>query len=251
MITKNKLDKLVLKYETKSFIPFDPVKYIHLFEDKKDIEIAGFVASLFAYGNRKAFIFKLDELFRLMKFSPYEFVYKFTEENSLLNDFDYRFSKGCDIKEVFLILNQLYCKEGSGLENLFAYGWNKFHTVKGMLMVVSDYFYANVKNDITNGFYHLIPDANKSSALKRMNMFLRWMIRDGVVDKGVWHFMPKSELIIPLDTHVAKLSVEMGLVPKSNGDFKTAQKITEKLKEFDDLDPVKYDFALFGYGVDK
>lgn len=251
MITKNKLDELVLKYETKEFISQDPVRYVHSFKSKRDIEIAGFIASLFAYGNRKVFLSKLDKLIQMMGDSPYKFVLSFTQENSMLDSFEYRFSKGCDIKEIFLILKQLYREEESSLEELFSFGWNKFKTVKGMLITVTDYFYSNVKNEVTKGFYHLIPDANKSSALKRMNMFLRWMVRDGVVDKGVWNFMPKSELLIPLDTHVSRLSVEMGLVAKSNGDFKTAQLITEKLKEFDDFDPIKYDFALFAYGIDK
>lgn len=249
MITKTKLDELVKKYETKNFITTDPVKFIHMFKNKKDIEIAGFISSIFSYGNRKTFIAKLDELFSIMNYTPLNYVLNFTPNKKDLDNFNYRFSKGKDIKEIILILNKLYKKDNSSLEKLFQYGWETHKNVKGMLITVSDYFYANVKNNVTKGFYHLIPNAHKSSSLKRMNMFLRWMIRKSPVDTGIWNFMPTSELIIPLDTHVARLSVETGLIKKAAGNFKTAQEITNILKTFDPIDPIKYDFALFGYGV--
>ena len=89
------------------------------------------------------------------------------------------------------------------------------------------------------------------SALKRINMFLRWMVRDGVVDFGLWDFISKSELIIPLDTHVARLSRKFNLLKRKVNDYKSAIELTEKLKEFDEFDPVKYDFALFGLGVNE
>lgn len=249
MITKSKLDELAQQYETIDFINPDPVRFLHLYKDKKDIEIAGFLASMFAYGNRKAFIPKINSLLDIMQNKPLEYILNFKPEENALDNFEYRFSKGSDIKEIILILKKLYKDDNSSLEELFAYGWEIHHSVKSMLITVCDYFYANVKNEVTKGFYHLIPDAKKSSALKRMNMFLRWMIRDGCVDAGIWHFMPKSELIIPLDTHVARISVETGLIKKANGDFKTALEITKALKAFDPNDPIKYDFALFGYGV--
>lgn len=249
MITKSKLDELVKQYETTDFIEPDPVRFLHIFENKQDIEIAGFLASMFAYGNRKAFIPKINQLLDIMKNKPLKYILNFNPETKELDDFDYRFSKGCDIKEIIIILQKLYKTDKSSLEELFAYGWKTHKSVKGMLITVCDYFYANVKNEVTKGFYHLIPDAKKSSALKRMNMFLRWMVREGCVDAGIWKFMPKSELIIPLDTHVARISVETGLVDKANGDFKTAEAITKVLKTFDADDPTKYDFALFGYGV--
>lgn len=249
MITKQKLDSLVTKYETTEFIKDDPIQFPHMFKNKNDIEIAGFLASMFSYGSRKAFIPKLYELFNVMNMKPYEYILNFNYKDKDLDNFDYRFSKGCDIKEIILILQKLYKHENSSLEALFKHGWQTHKSIKEMLITVCDYFYSNVQNEVTKGFYHLIPDANKSSALKRMNMFLRWMIRKSTVDIGVWSFLPTSELIIPLDVHVGRLSVETGLIDKSNGDFKTALEITGILKNFDSNDPVKYDFALFGYGV--
>ncbi len=249
MITKTKMDELAAEYETKDFIDSDPVRFPSMYKTREDIEIAGFLSSMFAYGNRKAFIPKLEELFEIMGKKPFEYVKNYDENSLDLDNFDYRFSKGCDIKEIMRILKKLYTKDDSSLEALFKYGWESRKTIKGMLEVVCDYFYSNVKNEVTKGFYHLIPDAHKSSALKRMNMFLRWMVREGEVDLGVWRFVPKSELIIPLDTHVARLSVTTGIITRANGDFKTAEQITRVLREFDPQDPVKYDFALFGYGV--
>ena len=249
MITKQKLDTLVKQYETKEFIKNDPIQFPHLFKNKRDIEIAGFLASMFAYGNRKAFIPKLTELFNTMNLQPLKYISNFDIKNKDLDNFNYRFSKGCDIKEIILILKKLYIDDNSNLEQLFKYGWNTHKTIKGMLITVCDYFYSNTKNEVTKGFYHLIPNARKTSALKRMNMFLRWMIRKGEVDLGIWNFIQPSNLIIPLDTHVERLSIETGLIKSSNGDFKTALEITNALKNFDTQDPIKYDFALFGYGV--
>jgi uncharacterized protein (TIGR02757 family) len=95
----------------------------------------------------------------------------------------------------------------------------------------------------------MIPDARKGSAMKRMCMYLRWMVRKGEVDFGIWNFMPPSELFIPLDTHVARISREMGLLTRKSNDFEAVIELTENLKKFDEQDPVKYDFAIFGYGV--
>ena len=244
---KELLDKYVEEYETPDFIPADPVQFVHRFEDKKDIEIAGFIASMFAYGKREAFIEKLNRIFALMNNRPFGFVKNFEPE--LITDCDYRFSKTVDLVEILRILNALY-SENETLETLFRYGYEKSNTVKGMLKVCVDYFYSKVNTDkVTQGFYHLLPDPDKNSALKRMNMMLRWFVRDGVVDRGIWKFVDKSELLIPLDVHVGKISRKLGLLSRSNNDFKTVCELTDTLKTFDSKDPVKYDFALFGYGV--
>lgn len=242
------LDKYVEEYETKDFIPADPVQFVHRFENKEDIEIAGFIASMFAYGKREAFIEKLNHIFSLMDNKPLEFVKNFGKKRDLITDCDYRFSKTIDLVEVLRILNILY-SENETLESLFKYGYEQSGTIKGMLKISTDYFYSRVSNEATQGFYHLLPNPDKNSALKRMNMMLRWFVRDGVVDRGIWKFIDKSELLIPLDVHVSKISRKLGLLTRANNDFKTVQELTNTLKTFDNSDPVKYDFALFGYGV--
>lgn len=244
MNLKQQLDELVLKYETKDFIKDDPIQFPHRFKEVKDIELAGFIASMFAFGNRKVFIRKLDELFNLFQNEPKNFIENF--ERKSLKGFNYRFAKEEDVEEIFLVLKKLY-SSNSSLEELFKYGYEpkNFHQ---MLKVVTDYFYSNMEN--TFGAKYLIPDANKNGAMKRVNMFLRWLIRDGEVDLGIWKFIDKSELLIPLDTHVARISREMNLLKRNSNDFKAVNELTNELKTFDKNDPVKYDFAMFGYGID-
>ena len=246
--TKSYLDKLTEKYENKDFIKNDPIQFPHRFKQKEDIEIAGFIASIFAYGKREVFIQKLNIIFEKMNNKPYDFVRQFNEKSNILDNCDYRFSKGIDLKQIVLTLKTLY-NNNESLESLFLYGWNKTRTINGMFQVVTDNFYARTTMPITQGFYHLLPNPNKGSACKRLNMFLRWMIRDGYVDLAIWKFISKSELIIPLDTHVAKISRKLNLINRQQNDWKTAKELTDKLKEYCPSDPVKYDFAMFGYGV--
>lgn len=248
MITKTELEKLVEKYETEDFIKEDPIQFPHRFKNDKDIEIAGFLASLFAYGNRKIFIKKLDELFKIMNNQPLEFILNFNPNE--LKGFNYRFAKDYDIIEVFLILNKLY-KEDGGLKVLFEYGYGLDNSILTMFQTVVDYFYSNTKNSVGMGFYHLIPNPKNGGAMKRMNMFLRWMVRKGSVDLGIWDFMSTSELLIPIDVHVSRLSREMGLLTRNCDNFKSVMELTENLKKLDPNDPVKFDFAIFGLGVNK
>src|SRR5574344_743703 len=216
-ITKFELDELAKKYETTDFIKEDPVQFPHRFKEKKDVEIAGFVASMFAYGNRKIFISKLNELFNIMENKPLDFILNF--DGKLLKVFNYVYEHKKEIGQ--------------------------------MLQVVTDYFYSNQKNNVGQGFYHMVPNPACGGAMKRMNMFLRWLIRKSPVDLGVWNFIPKSELLIPLDVHVARISREMGLLRRNSNDFKAVWELTAKLREFCPEDPVKYDFAIFGLGVNR
>lgn len=243
MITKNELDNLVKKYETKDFIKDDPIQIPHRFQDKKDIEIAGFIASLLAYGSRKQFIKKLDELCIIMQNEPLNFIQNFDEKS--IGDFNYRFGKPYDFIEIFNIMKTLY-NTSDGLEELFNYGKNQNKTFE----TVVDYFYSRVDQEkAKQGFYHMIPNPHNGGAMKRMCMYLRWMVRKGPVDFGIWHEIKPSELYIPLDVHVGRISRETGLLTRNANDFKSVLEITNHLKEFCPEDPIKYDFALFGYGV--
>lgn len=240
------LDLLCEQFENPDFIYDDPIQFPHLYVYKKDIEIAGFLASVFAYGKRDAFIEKLNFLFEAMGNSPLEFLKNFNPETSDFKGFDYRFSKSEDLINLLKILSKLY--QNSSLEELFAYGYEKTKTIKGMLQVVVDYFYSNCDN-LSKGFCHLLPNPQKNSALKRFNMYLRWMVRGGCVDLGIWSFIKPVDLFIPLDTHVARISRDLGLLKRTSNDWQAVCELTEALKKFDFDDPIKYDFALFGYGV--
>ena len=247
MITKNELDKLVQLYETPDFINDDPIQFLHRLNNKKDIEIAGFISSLVAYGRRELFIKKLEELFSIAQNEPYNFIINF--DPKLLGNFNYRFGKPNDFAMIFSILKELYTKNG-GLEELFKYGYN--NPIKNNIFIpITDYFYSRAEENTQQGFYFMIPDPKKGGAMKRMCMFLRWMVRKGPVDFGIWNFMPTSDLYIPLDVHVARISREMGLLKRNANDFKAVLELTNNLKQFDPNDPVKYDFAMFGYGVNQ
>lgn len=247
MITKEEIDKLVQTYETKEFFYDDPVGIPNRFSDKKDKEIAGFIASLVAYGRREVFLKKLAILFEIAQNEPLNFILNF--EPKILGDFNYRFGKPDDFAQIFNILRDLYEKEG-GLEELFKYGYEN-QINENMFIPVTDYFYSKARDNSAQGFRFMLPDARKGSAMKRMCMYLRWMVRKGPVDFGLWNFMPASDLYIPLDTHVARISREMGLLTRNANDFKSVVELTENLKKFDANDPAKYDFTLFGYGVNE
>ena len=243
MITKQELDNLVLKYETKDFIKDDPIQFPHRGKSKEDIELYGFIASLFAYGNRKMFIAKLNDLFNRADNDITNYIKNGDFSN--LKGLEYRFAKDNDIIPVFEILNKLY-KESKGLEELFEYAFGQ----ENFLKIVVDYFYSRAPKTAGQGFYHMIPNPDNGGAMKRMNMYLRWMVRKPPVDLGIWNFMKPKDLLIPLDVHVARVSRAMGLLDRKSNDFKAVIELTAKLREFCPEDQVKYDFAMFAFGVE-
>ncbi len=244
MITKTELDNLVEKYENPDFIKNDPIQFVHRFKSKKDSELAGFIASLLAYGSRAQFIKKLNILFNDMaQNEPLNFIQNF--EDKMIGDFNYRFGKPMDFVSIFQILKELYTTS-NGLEELFEYGYKQ----GDMFKTIVDYFYSRAAENVGQGFYHMIPNPQNGGAMKRMCMYLRWMVRKGPVDLGIWKFITPAELYIPLDVHVGRVSRQMGLLTRNANDFKSVIELTQKLKEFCPEDPVKYDFALFAYGID-
>ena len=238
---KELLDNLVKKYETKNFILSDPIKFPHRYKTKEDIEISAFISSLFAFGKREMFIKKLEYIFSLFN-SPFELIENYKKNN--LDDFVYRFIKAPDLIELLRLLNKLYILDKSSLEELFCEKENRF-------LRAIDYFYKNSICANNKGFCFLFAHPKNKSALKRINMFLRWMVRNGEVDLGIWKNIKKDELLIPLDTHVAAISREFNLLKRKQNDFRAVTELTEKLKSFDEKDPIKYDFALFGLGIER
>ena len=257
MITKTELDKLVEKYESPEFIKDDPIQFIHKGGSKTDKELYGFISSLFAYGNRKMFIKKLEEIFSKAEGDITGFITN--GDFSSLKGIEYRFSKENDIIPIFVILSKLY-NESKGLEELFEYGWNLTALptsnlnaggkMSALLQTVVDYFYVRAPKTAGQGFYHMIPNPQNGGAMKRMNMFLRWMVRKPPVDLGIWTFMKPKDLLIPLDVHVARVSRQMGLLTRKSNDFKAVLELMKPLREFCPDDPVKYDFAMFAFGVE-
>lgn len=257
MNLKEIMDNNCKKYETIDFIPHDPILFPHRFNKKEDIEIAGFIAASFAYGKRSLFIAKLNELFDIMNNQPYFFIKSFKNKKLDLNGINYRFAKEDDINNMLYVLSTIYNDENSSLSDIFYEYYNSSHNnhpklgkIHNMFFKLVQYFYKNCITEPKAGFKHLLPDPSNMGSCKRLNMFLRWMVRKSDVDFGLWKFIDKSELLIPLDVHVGNISRQYNLLKRKNNDYKSVIELTQNLKQFDPYDPVKYDFALFSLGIE-
>lgn len=255
------LDTLVDKYKNPDFIKNDPIRFPHRYKDPKDIEIMAFIAAMMAQGKRTKIVENLEKIEKLMNNDPYNFIYNFDYETDSpkfdsFSHFAYRNILGKEIVCIFYLLKQVLHKYGS-LKNLFLEGLdiNKQKNVKQALIHFTNVIFSMEPppnpdmNPIPNTVKALLPNPEKGSACKRLNMFLRWVVRKDDVDLGLWTEVPASMLLIPLDFHVSKISRDLGLTSRKQDDWKTAEEITNKLKEFDPEDPSKYDFAIFGTGI--
>ncbi|HRS54506.1 MAG TPA: TIGR02757 family protein [Bacteroidales bacterium] len=245
---KDFLEEKYHKYNTTLFINNDPISIPHKYHLKEDVEIAGFLAAMISWGNRKAIINSANKLMLLMGNSPFDFVMNCNEKQlEKLNNFVYRTFNGEDCKFFVKSLRNIY-QNYEGLEKVFSsesyFKWDaKIAIIKFRKIFFSINYNAHSLKHISN--------PEKGSACKRINMFLRWMVRkdDKGVDLGLWHNIPVSKLICPLDIHSARISRKLNLLKRKSNDWQAALELTEKLKQFDPYDPVKYDFALFGLGV--
>jgi uncharacterized protein (TIGR02757 family) len=241
------LNKKVDEYNQPSFILADPISVPNRFSKKQDIEIAAFFASIFAWGNRTIIINKSNELMELMDQAPHDFILHHKEKDlkAFLN-FKHRTFNTTDLLYFILFLQHHYNKHNS-LEDAF-------------------FFKGSINQEERLNYFHQyffsLPDAPqrtkkhiaapfRKSTCKRLNMFLRWMVRkdDCGVDFGIWKKIKPSELICPVDLHVARVARNFNLIKRKQTDWLTAVELTDHLKNFDKKDPVKYDFALFALGV--
>jgi len=255
----NLSQKLNHHYEAfdKSKISPDPLQFLHLYKNERDIEVIGFLASVFAYGNVKQINNSLEKIRVIVKNKPCSYVVKFTAKD--YKDFEglkHRFYSQEDIVNLFLVLKDVFLNYGS-LKNLFMNFYNPNDSnLKNTISKFSNHL-INTGMELTNkdivsrGVKFMFPNPEKGSACKRVNLFLRWMVRKDELDFGFWNEIPTSKLIIPVDTHIAKICKSLKLTKRKNVNWKMAEEITEKLKKFDPNDPVKYDFALCHIGMRK
>ena len=239
---KKHLDNLVIEFETSDFIKNDPIQFPHRFGKKQDIEISGLIASSLAFGKREKIIEAVDKIHQIMENEPYNFCQNYKiSDSKIFDDFRYRYVDGKNIADFFEGLANAV-KNFDSLEEVFLKHHNTAdETVKeGLIGFVGEI--------LTCGNY-LLPCPSKKSACKRLNLFLKWMVRKSPVDIGIWQNVSPEKLIIPLDVHVAKVSRKLGILKRNANDWQSAYEITQKLKEFDSNDPTKYDFALFGEGI--
>jgi uncharacterized protein (TIGR02757 family) len=245
---KKWLNAQVLRYNHPSFIEQDPISVPHLFTRKQDIEIAGLFAATFAWGNRTTIINKSNELMQLMQMQPYAFCLAHSNQQlKKMLSFKHRTFQSDDLFYFLYFLHQHY-KRYDSLETAFFP--RKKMTVEEGLNHFREYFFS---------FEHLkrtekhISSPLQKSACKRLNMYLRWLVRKDEcgVDFGIWKNISPAQLVCPLDLHVSNTARELGLLTRKQDDWQAAIELTENLKRFDKSDPVKYDFALFGAGVSK
>ncbi|HED05673.1 MAG TPA: TIGR02757 family protein [Ignavibacteria bacterium] len=256
MDLKQKLDYHYNAFDKTKISP-DPLQFLHLFSHEKDIEIMGFIASIFSYGNVKQIINTLNKFLQFSENQPYNFIINADKKlfKSKLNDLKHRFYTTDDLAILFLIIGNTLQKYKSLKEVYLSFYKPEDFNIKNSLVHFSDYFIKESEkmcnNKITPGLRFMFPLPNKGGACKRMNLFLRWMVRKDELDFGLWNEIPAHKLIIPVDTHVARISRSLGLTKIKNVGWKMAEDITANLKKIDPCDPVKYDFAICHIGMRK
>jgi uncharacterized protein (TIGR02757 family) len=246
------LERKVDEYNQPSFIKHDPICIPHRFNKKQDIEIAAFFASIFAWGNRTTIINKTTELMKLMDNNPHEFIISHTEKDlKRLLQFKHRTFNVTDLLYFILFLKHHY-RGSSTLETAFSKWMQKENdNIEKALAGFHHYFFSLPDAPVRTKKHIATPE--KNSTCKRLNMFLRWMVRkdDHGVDFGIWNRIQPSQLICPIDVHVARVAKRFNLIQRNTVDWLTALELTGHLKRFDPMDPAKYDFALFGLGAEE
>ncbi len=246
-------DKKAKQYNKPSFIKDDPVCIPHLFNRKQDIEIAGFFAALFAWGNRTIIIKKSRELLQLMDMAPYDFLLNHQEQDlKRFLGFKHRTFNATDLL-YFLVFLQQHYRENESLETAFFPGEVLEGDSNGVVERALTYFhyYFFSLEDFPHRTKKHVATPEKNSSCKRLNMFLRWMVRrdNNGVDFGIWQRISPAQLICPIDLHVARVASRFQLLQRKPVDWQAALELTAYLRSLDPRDPVKYDFALFGLGV--
>jgi len=242
------LEEKYLKYNTEEFIETDPIQIPKQFSEKENIEISGFMAATIAWGQRKTIINNSMKLIKFMDNNPIDFLLN-AGENDLrhFKDFKHRTFNGEDCIFFIRSLQNIY-KHLGGLEKVVTSSYSKHGNIKDTLIDFRKVFFSIDHPEKSNRHFS---NVEKKSAAKRLNMFFRWMVRndDKGVDFGIWKDINPADLYIPLDVHSGNVSRKLGLLKRKQNDWKAVEELTQKLREFDIDDPIKYDFALFGLGA--
>jgi uncharacterized protein (TIGR02757 family) len=230
-------------YQNEQFILDDPIQIPKRFTLLHDIEIIGLLTAIISWGNRKSIIKSAEKLITIFQYEPYAFIMNFKKSPSeikLINQFVYRTFNNVDLLSFILALKTIY-KNTYSLEDVFV-GQDTFSKIN------------NFRNEFVKLFKQTrtlkhLPNVEKGSAAKRINMYLRWMVRSSYVDLGLWKTIKPSELLIPLDVHSGTVARYIKLLKRKQNDKKAVLELTDRLKMLDANDPIKYDFALFGIGA--
>jgi len=234
------------QYNHQSFIDSDPISIPHLFTKKQDIEIAGFLTATISWGIRKSIIINAGKLMQMMDYNPHNFIME-ASDNDLapFRKFIHRTFNGADCIYFLQSLKNIFTKNES-MEALFLSANNA-----GMSQAIRHFREELLSTSHLKRSEKHIADPFSGSSAKRINMFLRWMVRNDPrrVDFGLWKRIDPSRLICPLDVHVGNVARKLGLLTRKSNDWRAAEELTASLRKFDPADPVKYDFALFGLGI--
>ncbi len=246
------LNRAVVKFNRRDFIEHDPISIPHQFTKKQDIEIAGFFAAIFSWGQRKTIINKTNELMERMDRAPLQFILHHNDRDlKNLLGFVHRTFNDTDLLYCIAFFKEHYSQSDT-MEELFITKGNKKsdHIQSGLEKFHNSFFSLDYAPQRTRK--HIANPATNSTC-KRLCMFMRWMVRDDKqgVDFGLWKRFKPSQLLCPLDVHVDRVGRELGLIERKQTDWQTVLELTKALKQYDRNDPVKYDFALFGLGIEK
>ncbi len=239
------LESIYSQYHHPSFIHPDPLEFLSSYPKPEDREIAGIIASALATGRVNLILKAVKSVLEKLP-SPHENLLKMPEQDieELFSSFKYRFYNSVSLTEFLKGIRRTLNEYGS-LNELFVHSYKK----SGNNMQTALSFFADEINRNTTARYNLIPDPSKGSACKRLNLYLRWMIRKDNIDPGGWEDIPKSSLIVPLDTHMMQISSILNFTARKSADMKSAVEITDNLRKYDSEDPVRFDFSLTRLGI--
>ncbi|MDT8304045.1 MAG: TIGR02757 family protein [Sedimentisphaerales bacterium] len=251
---KSVLDKLYKKYNHRDLIKPDPLQFVYRYDNPSDREIVALLSADLAYGRVEQIQKSLTNLFERMGKSPYEFVRGFGKaERKKLNGFKHRFNTDQDISDLLMLLRKVL-NQYTSIEAFFVQGYNPddiniIPTLSKFCNSLLDIYACEHSGKTSRGLNYLLVNPANGSACKRLNLFLRWMIRDDDVDTGQWKSIDKAKLIVPIDVHMGRLCKILGFYNRKVVSLSTAVKITECFAEIEPADPVKYDFALSRIGI--
>ena len=265
---KTKLDSLLTKYG-RSYLESDPLMFPHRYSSNADREIVGLISAVLAYGQVKIIQTNVGKILRIMGSSPYDFTMNFdpslAKNKTAFSSFKHRFNDGRDVMALIYYIRQMFESHGS-IGAFFTEGYSSDHenikealisfTERTLTLSTGGAYGKNIKPPKDSYVRFLFPSPKDGSTCKRLNLYLRWMVRSDShltkndrLDFGLWKDIPPSKLVIPVDTHIARISRNLGLTDKKTTNWRVAEEITERLKALDPKDPVKYDFSLCRLGI--
>ncbi len=242
---KNQLEKIYTEFNQSRWIKTDPIRFCHSFKNQDDVEVIAFISALFAFGNVKSMCATLERIHEFLGASPAERLKSLDpkELRESLPNIYYRFFSTSDIHHLLIRMGAIL-REHQSLGSFVRKSWNEDQLTN--LSKVRNAFVSEFK--ISHGLKFMFPDPSKSAA-KRLHMFMRWMVRKDQIDLGIWNFISPRELIVPLDTHVFSAAQRMKLTRRKTPSLACALEVTERLKEIEPMDPLKYDFSICHLGM--